>query len=83
MCGKCASSQSCLSDSDCNSQRCASGVCVSCFDSFQSDGEIVIRPIMQLALSYDHRQVDGRDAVLFLKTIKDLLEDPLRLLLQI
>ncbi len=47
------------------------------------DGEIVIRPIMQLALSYDHRLVDGRDAVLFLKTIKDLLEDPSRLLLQI
>ena len=47
------------------------------------DGEIVIRPIMQLALSYDHRLIDGRDAVLFLKTIKDLLEDPSRLLLQI
>jgi len=47
------------------------------------DGEIVIRPIMELALSYDHRLVDGRDAVLFLRTIKELLEDPARLLLQV
>jgi len=47
------------------------------------DGEIVIRPIMQLALSYDHRLIDGRDAVLFLRTIKELLEDPARLLLQV
>lgn len=47
------------------------------------DGEIVIRPMMMLALSYDHRLVDGRDAVLFLRTIKELLEDPARLLLQI
>lgn len=47
------------------------------------DGEIVIRPMMKLALSYDHRLVDGRDAVLFLRTIKELLEDPARLLLQV
>src|SRR5699024_9305944 len=47
------------------------------------DGEIVIRPIMMLALSYDHRLIDGRDAVQFLRTIKELLEDPSRLLLQI
>lgn len=47
------------------------------------NGEIVIRPIMALALSYDHRIVDGREAVLFLRTIKELLEDPSRLLLQI
>ncbi|MDA3920156.1 MAG: 2-oxoglutarate dehydrogenase complex dihydrolipoyllysine-residue succinyltransferase [Salinisphaera sp.] len=47
------------------------------------DGEIVIRPMMQLALSYDHRLVDGRDAVLFLRTVKELLEDPARLLLQV
>ncbi|RJS95269.1 2-oxoglutarate dehydrogenase complex dihydrolipoyllysine-residue succinyltransferase [Salinisphaera sp. Q1T1-3] len=47
------------------------------------NGEIVIRPIMQLALSYDHRLIDGRDAVLFLRTIKELLEDPSRLLLQV
>jgi 2-oxoglutarate dehydrogenase E2 component (dihydrolipoamide succinyltransferase) len=47
------------------------------------DGEIVIRPIMQLALSYDHRLIDGRDAVLFLRTIKELIEDPARLLLQV
>ncbi len=47
------------------------------------DGEIQVRPIMMLALSYDHRLIDGRDAVLFLRTIKEQLEDPARLLLQI
>lgn len=46
-------------------------------------GEIVIRPVMYLALSYDHRIIDGRDAVQFLVTIKQLLEDPSRLLLEI
>ena len=46
-------------------------------------GEIVIRPMMYLALSYDHRIVDGREAVQFLVTIKNMLEDPTRLLLQI
>ena len=48
-----------------------------------SDGEIVIRPMMYLALSYDHRIIDGRDAVRFLVAIKELLEDPARLLLAI
>lgn len=47
------------------------------------DGEIKARPVMYLALSYDHRIVDGREAVLFLHTIKELLEDPSRMLLQI
>jgi 2-oxoglutarate dehydrogenase E2 component (dihydrolipoamide succinyltransferase) len=46
-------------------------------------GEIVIRPMMYLALSYDHRIIDGRDAVQFLVSIKQLLEDPRRLLLEI
>ena len=46
-------------------------------------GEVVIRPVMYLALSYDHRIIDGRDAVQFLVTIKQLLEDPSRLLLEI
>ncbi|MGH8607335.1 MAG: 2-oxoglutarate dehydrogenase complex dihydrolipoyllysine-residue succinyltransferase [Gammaproteobacteria bacterium] len=46
-------------------------------------GEIVIRPIMYLALSYDHRLIDGRDAVQFLVTIKEQLEDPNRMLLGI
>ncbi len=46
-------------------------------------GEIVIRPIMYLALSYDHRLVDGRDAVQFLATVKDCLESPAHLLLNI
>ncbi|MEN8179038.1 MAG: 2-oxoglutarate dehydrogenase complex dihydrolipoyllysine-residue succinyltransferase [Pseudomonadota bacterium] len=47
------------------------------------NGEIVIRPMMYLALSYDHRLVDGRDAVQFLVSIKEHLEDPTRLLLEI
>jgi 2-oxoglutarate dehydrogenase E2 component (dihydrolipoamide succinyltransferase) len=47
------------------------------------DGAIVARPMMYLALTYDHRIIDGKDAVQFLVTIKQLLEDPSRLLLQI
>ena len=47
------------------------------------NGEIVIRPMMYLALTYDHRIIDGREAVQFLVTIKNVLEDPSRLLLQI
>ncbi len=47
------------------------------------DGEIVARPMMYLALSYDHRIVDGKEAVQFLVTIKNVLEDPARLLLGI
>ena len=47
------------------------------------NGEIKIRPMMYLALSYDHRIVDGKEAVLFLRGVKDALEDPARLLLQI
>ena len=47
------------------------------------NGEIVIRPMMYLALSYDHRIVDGREAVTFLVRVKDFIEDPERLLLDI
>jgi len=47
------------------------------------DGQVVIRPIMYLALTYDHRLVDGKDAVTFLKTVKDLLEDPASMLLDL
>lgn len=47
------------------------------------NGQVVIRPMMYLALSYDHRLVDGREAVLFLVTIKEMLEDPARLLLEV
>lgn len=47
------------------------------------NGEIVIRPIMYLALSYDHRIIDGSVSVRFLKTIKELIEDPARLLLEV
>lgn len=45
------------------------------------DGQVVIRPMMYLALSYDHRMIDGKDAVQFLVTVKSLLEEPSRLLL--
>ena len=47
------------------------------------DGEIVARPMMYLAVTYDHRIIDGKEAVQFLVSIKDQLEDPARLLLQI
>ena len=47
------------------------------------NGNVVIRPMMYLALSYDHRIIDGREAVLFLVTIKEMLEDPARLLLRV
>ena len=47
------------------------------------NGQVVIRPMMYLALSYDHRLIDGRESVGFLVTIKELLEDPTRLLLEI
>ena len=47
------------------------------------DGEIVVRPVMYLALSYDHRIIDGKDSVSFLKLLKENLEDPRRLFLDI
>ena len=47
------------------------------------NGEVVVRPMMYLALSYDHRIIDGRDSVQFLVAVKEALEDPARLLLQI
>ncbi len=47
------------------------------------EGNIVIRPIMYLALSYDHRLIDGKEAVSFLKTVKDCLEEPRRLFLDL
>jgi 2-oxoglutarate dehydrogenase E2 component (dihydrolipoamide succinyltransferase) len=47
------------------------------------NGQVVIRPIMYLALSYDHRIVDGRESVSFLKTVKEMIEDPARLLLDV
>jgi 2-oxoglutarate dehydrogenase E2 component (dihydrolipoamide succinyltransferase) len=46
-------------------------------------GEVKVLPMMYLALSYDHRMIDGKEAVQFLVTVKDLLEDPTRLLLEI
>ena len=47
------------------------------------NGQVVIRPIMYLALSYDHRIIDGRESVSFLKAVKEMLEDPSRLLLDL
>jgi 2-oxoglutarate dehydrogenase E2 component (dihydrolipoamide succinyltransferase) len=46
------------------------------------EGSVVIRPIMYVALTYDHRLVDGREAVLFLRRIKELIEDPARMLIE-
>ena len=47
------------------------------------NGEVVIKPMMYLALSYDHRMIDGKDAVQFLVVIKDMLEGPARMLLDV
>jgi 2-oxoglutarate dehydrogenase E2 component (dihydrolipoamide succinyltransferase) len=47
------------------------------------DGKIEVRPMMYLALSYDHRLVDGREAVTFLVRVKECLEDPARLVLDL
>lgn len=47
------------------------------------DGQVVIQPMMYLALSYDHRLIDGKTAVQFLVTVKELIEDPARILLQL
>ncbi|PIE77392.1 MAG: dihydrolipoyllysine-residue succinyltransferase [Candidatus Delongbacteria bacterium] len=47
------------------------------------NGQVVIRPVMYVALTYDHRIIDGEESVSFLKSIKDLLEDPARLLLDV
>ena len=46
-------------------------------------GQVVIRPMMYIALTYDHRIVDGREAVLFLRHIKELVEEPSRMLLEV
>jgi len=47
------------------------------------NGQVVIRPMMYLALTYDHRIIDGKESVLFLRTIKECLEDPARILLEL
>ncbi len=47
------------------------------------NGQVVIRPMMYLALTYDHRVVDGREAVSFLKRVKDVIEDPSRIILEV
>jgi 2-oxoglutarate dehydrogenase E2 component (dihydrolipoamide succinyltransferase) len=47
------------------------------------DGKVEVRPMMYLALSYDHRIIDGREAVTFLVRVKEAIEDPQRLLLEV
>jgi 2-oxoglutarate dehydrogenase E2 component (dihydrolipoamide succinyltransferase) len=47
------------------------------------EGQVVIRPMMYVALTYDHRLIDGREAVTFLKRIKEAIEDPARMLLEV
>jgi 2-oxoglutarate dehydrogenase E2 component (dihydrolipoamide succinyltransferase) len=47
------------------------------------NGQVVIRPMMYLALSYDHRLIDGREAVTFLVRVKEAIEDPTRLLIDL
>jgi 2-oxoglutarate dehydrogenase E2 component (dihydrolipoamide succinyltransferase) len=47
------------------------------------EGQVVIRPMMYVALTYDHRIIDGRDAVLFLHRIKDSIETPARILIEV
>jgi 2-oxoglutarate dehydrogenase E2 component (dihydrolipoamide succinyltransferase) len=47
------------------------------------EGAVVIRPMMYVALTYDHRLVDGREAVSFLRRVKELVEEPTRLLFEI
>ena len=47
------------------------------------DGQVVVRPMMYIALTYDHRIIDGREAVQFLVTVKQCLEDPARMVLGI
>ena len=47
------------------------------------DGKIEARPMMYVALTYDHRLIDGREAVLFLRNVKELIEDPRKILLEV
>jgi 2-oxoglutarate dehydrogenase E2 component (dihydrolipoamide succinyltransferase) len=46
-------------------------------------GNVIIRPMMYVALTYDHRIVDGREAVSFLKRVKDVIESPARMLMEV
>jgi 2-oxoglutarate dehydrogenase E2 component (dihydrolipoamide succinyltransferase) len=47
------------------------------------DGKVEVRPMMYVALTYDHRLIDGREAVTFLVKVKDIIEDPARMILEI
>ncbi len=59
------------------------GIVLGSFVTVAHEGGIALRPMMYLALSYDHRIIDGREAVGFLKTIKELVEAPERVLLEV
>ena len=47
------------------------------------NGNVEVRPMMYVALTYDHRIIDGREAVTFLKTVKELIEDPRRMVIEV
>ncbi len=47
------------------------------------DGKVEVRPMMYIALTYDHRIVDGREAVSFLRLVREMIEDPTRLVLEV
>ena len=68
-------------------RRCYGGPDVLAFERVArpvaADGQVVVRPMMYIALSYDHRLIDGREAVTALKIIKDAIEDPTRLLIDL
>ncbi len=65
-------------------RRAASSGCTrSKSGRWRASGQVVIRPMMYVALTYDHRLVDGREAVTFLRTIQEILQDPARMLLEV
>ena len=57
-------------------------VVLAAFQRDDCEGEVVVRPMMYLALTYDHRIVDGREAVVFLRHVKELIETPARILIE-
>ena len=65
-------------------RKAASSACTpSRSGPWPASGQVVIRPMMYLALTYDHRIVDGREAVIFLRRIKEMVEEPSRMLLEV
>ena len=66
-----------------DSQATISATVVACGSAVAIAGKVEIRPMMYLALSYDHRVIDGKEAVTFLVRVKESLEDPARLVLDL